>query len=412
MEKTRNHYWDNIKGILMLLTVFAHVLFQLQSRSEFIDKTVDYIYMFHMPAFVFVSGFFGKSQNSHSEESILKLIFLYIIFNSLMCFMFGYSSLLVPVYSYWYLLALIAWRLTAHHIAKIKELRSILLVLFLFAGFFPSINNTLSAARIICFLPYYMAGYSLSKEKSAELEEKPYLKRLPVGIGCIAAAAVIAFFAYDYFMYTDNALQMFAYADPIDAFGRIVLMMIAFLMIFALRCLSVNKEIPFLTKIGKNSMWIFILHRPFTLWISSFIEGKTVGAVIMAALISSIVICVVFSSNIVAKYMNKFAENGVRIFTFPEDKRFNISKLALLIVPIGFIASIIIQYYDGVKFDDIVRFFTSGKPSVSDEEMSSDSDDPIYPIMSDQQNVAFDNAFRLTFAGDLILLEDQVKRAL
>ena len=52
MEKTRNHYWDNIKGILMLITVFAHVLFQLQSRSGFIEKTVDYIYMFHMPASV------------------------------------------------------------------------------------------------------------------------------------------------------------------------------------------------------------------------------------------------------------------------------------------------------------------------------------------------------------------------
>lgn len=411
MEKTRNHYWDNIKGILMLLTVFAHVLFQLQSRSDFIENTVDYIYMFHMPAFVFVSGFFGKSEHSRSKESILKLIFLYVIFNSLMCFIFGYTSLLMPVYSYWYLLALIAWRLTAHHIEKFKELRSILLVLFLFVGFFPSIDNTLSAARILCFLPYYMAGYTLSKEKSAELEKKSYIKRLPVGIGCIAAAAVIAFFSYDYFMYTDDALQMAAYSDPTDAVGRIMLLIISFLMIFALRNLSINKEIPLLTKIGRNSIWIFILHRPFTLWVSSYIEKKNIGFIFSAAIISSIVICVVFSSSIVAKCMSKFSEYGVRIFTVPEDRKFNISKLALLLVPIGFIASIIIQSYDGIKFEDIVRFFKSGGHPLSDEEPASDSDDPIYPIMSAEQNHDFDNAFRLTFAGDLILLEDQVKRA-
>lgn len=411
MEKTRNHYWDNIKGILMLLTVFAHVLYQLQGRSNLIENTVDYIYMFHMPAFVFVSGFFGKSEHGRSKESILKLVFLYIIFNSLMCFMFGYTSLLMPVYSYWYLLALIVWRLTAHHIAKFKELRSILLVLYLFIGFFPSIDNTLSAARILCFLPYYMAGYTLSKEKSAELEKKSYSKRLPVGIGCIAAAAVIAFFSYDYFMYTDDALQMFPYSDPIDAVGRIVLLIISFLMIFSLRYLSVNKEIPFLTKIGRNSIWIFILHRPFTLWISSYIEKKNIGFIFSAAIISSIVICVVFSSSIVAKYMSKFSEYGVRIFTVPEDRKFNISKLALILVPIGFIASIIIQSYDGVKFEDIVRFFKSGERPLSDEELTSDSDDPIFPVMSAEQNAAFDNAFRLTFAGDLILLEDQVKRA-
>lgn len=382
----------------MLLTVFAHVLYQLQSKSDLIENTVDYIYMFHMPAFVFVSGFFGKSEHSRSKESILKLIFLYVIFNSLMCFMFGYSSLLMPVYSYWYLLALIAWRLTAHHIAKFKELRSILLVLFLFVGFFPSIDNTLSSARILCFLPYYMAGYTLSKEKSAELEKKSYIKRLPVGIGCIAAAAVIAFFSYNYFMYTDDAFQMYAYSDPIDAVGRVVLLIISFLMIFALRYLSVNKEIPFLTKFGRNSIWIFILHRPFTLWISSYIGRKSAGFIISAALISSIVICVVFSSSIVAKFMSKFSEYGVRIFTVPEDRKFNISKLALLLVPIGFIASIVIQTYNEIDFE-------------GDEEIVSDTEYPIYPIMSAEQNAAFDNAFRLTFAGDLILLEDQIKRA-
>lgn len=204
---------------------------------------------------------------------------------------------------------------------------------------------------------------------------------------------------------------MFAYSDPTDAVGRIMLLMISFLMIFALRYLSVNKEIPFLTKIGRNSIWIFILHRPFTLWISSYIERKSAGFIFSVAIISSIAICVVFSSSIVAKFMSKFSEYGVRIFTVPEDKKFNISKLALLLVPIGFIASIVIQSYDGIKFDDIVRFFKSGGHPLSDEELTSDSDDPIYPIMSAEQNAAFDNAFRLTFAGDLILLEDQIKRA-
>ena len=68
----------------MFLVVFAHILFQLQDKSELINSVVDYIYMFHMPAFVFVSGYLGKSERSHSFEGIIKLIFLYFIFNSLM----------------------------------------------------------------------------------------------------------------------------------------------------------------------------------------------------------------------------------------------------------------------------------------------------------------------------------------
>ena len=82
-NKQRSAYWDNIKGLLMLLTVFAHILFQLQERSEVYNATVDLIYMFHMPAFVFISGFFGKSERSRSFESILKLIILYLLYNIL-----------------------------------------------------------------------------------------------------------------------------------------------------------------------------------------------------------------------------------------------------------------------------------------------------------------------------------------
>lgn len=60
-QRTRNYYWDNIKGLLILLVVFAHVLYQLQDESVGINYTVDVIYLFHMPAFVFVSGFFAKA---------------------------------------------------------------------------------------------------------------------------------------------------------------------------------------------------------------------------------------------------------------------------------------------------------------------------------------------------------------
>lgn len=71
--KPRSFYWDNIKGILILLTVFAHVLYQMQNMSCTINTTVDFIYLFHMPAFVFVSGYFGKSERSRSARSIIKL---------------------------------------------------------------------------------------------------------------------------------------------------------------------------------------------------------------------------------------------------------------------------------------------------------------------------------------------------
>lgn len=399
--KTRSAYWDNIKGILMILTVFAHILFQLQDDYSVIDHTVDLIYMFHMPAFVFVSGYFGKSERSHSFESIIKLIFLYFIFNSIMGFIYGFNSLLQPVYSYWYLVALAVWRLSAHHIAKFRAINLILIAAALIVGFYPSVNNTFAAARIIGFYPYYMAGYMLSKEKSDELINKTYIKRVSMGALAAIAVSVSAYAAYSVFGYSDAALQMAGYSVPTDIFGRIALYVIAFLAVYALRCLSPDKNIPFVTMCGRNSLWIFILHRPFTLILSSFTGGLEPYLIILIAIAGTAVICLLFGNDFVVRYMNRFMDQGAAIFTSDSSPKMNVAKLTAIIVAAIYIIPAVVPLYMGTDLNTLSE-------EQSDE---NDSNDIIWRTMTDEQEQAFDNAFRITFAGDLILLEDQVKRA-
>ena len=334
--KQRSCCWDNIKGFLMLITVFAHVLFQLQDKAEAINMTVDCIYMFHMPAFVFVSGFFGKSANSRSFAGIVKLLFLYFIFNSAAGFAYGFQSLLIPMYSYWYLIALTVWRLTAHHLAKFEKINLILIAAALFAGYYPSIDNTLSISRIIGFYPFYMAGYRLSTEQSAVMTAKPYRMRLRTGIPAALAAAAAALAAYRIFGYSDGDLIMYAYADARGTLGRIGLYLTACLAILALRQLSPDRSIPLLTASGRNSMWIFVLHRPLTLLLSRAIGALSVGFVFLIAAASAVLICLVLGNDLAAKYLNRFAEQGTAIFTSDEKTGLNPAKLALLLVFVGY----------------------------------------------------------------------------
>lgn len=403
--KNRSAYWDNIKGFLMLLTVFAHMLFQLQDNSYTINRTVDIIYMFHMPAFVFISGFFGKSERSHSFESIIRLIFLYFIFNSIVGLAYGFTSLLSPMYSYWYLVALVVWRLTAHRIAKFKEIMLILFVIALFVGFYPSVDNTFAAARIIGFYPYYMSGYLLDREKSDKLINKKYINRMAVGSVLAIAFLLLSAAAYSYFTYTDSALQMLGYDEPIQSFGRIVLYVIAFLAIYALRCIFPDKEIPLLTMFGRNSLWIFVLHRPITLMLSGYMMKLTAAYAILAALVGTVIICVVLGNDLVAERLNKFLRQGTAIFTSDDNKKFNIAQLTVLLVALAFIADIFVSAYSGIETEDPENFI-KGEYSENNTD-----EDIIYPVMTAEQKKAFDNAFRITFSGDLILLEDQVKRA-
>lgn len=383
----------------MLLTVFAHILYQLQD-DPVINGVVDHIYMFHMPAFVFVSGFFGISERSRSFEGIIRTVFLYFIFNSITGFIYGFSSLLKPMYSYWYLIALIVWRLTAHHIAKFKEIKLILFVVALFVGFYPSVDNTFAAARIIGFYPFYMCGYLLGSEESERLISRKYLGRAVVGGAAAVGALALSLAAYFYFSFSDEALQMAGYDKPMDPFGRIALYIIAFIAIYALRCLSPDRRIPLLTMLGRNSLWIFVLHRPFTLLLSGRMTALPASYAILIAFVGAVVICVAFGNDPTASFLNKFLDRGTAIFT-SDDRKFNISKAALLIVSLAFIANILIDAYSGL----------AGVKNGEDPAGYETGADMIFPAMTSEQKNDFDSAFRITFAGDLILLEDQVKRA-
>ena len=97
----RNSYWDNMKGLLIWLVVFAHILYDWANQFMTLQLVVTAIYAFHMPAFAFISGYFGKSEKSRSFQSILKFGLLYFIFNSLMGFIYGFSDILHPVYVCW-----------------------------------------------------------------------------------------------------------------------------------------------------------------------------------------------------------------------------------------------------------------------------------------------------------------------
>lgn len=325
-----------------------------------------------------------------------------------MGFIYGFNSLLTPVYSYWYLPALIVWRLSAHHIAKFKNIMVILFAIAFLAGFFRSIDNTLAIARIIGFYPFYMAGYLLSSEKSDSLIKQK--KRIAAGIGALLGVCALGAAFLKFCQYTDDTLQMGSYSDGYDAVSRLSLWLIAFLAIYALRCLVPDIKIPLLTMIGRNSLWVYLFHRAFTLLISDWISVLDVPVIIVIAVISAIAICLAFGNDFVCRWLDKFADSCADVFTASGNAKNTLPKVVSLLVALGFVVSAVASSYAGISKEDIISFF-KGEYNPSEDIPAETGNDKIYPAMTAEQKARFDNAFTLTFAGDLILLEDQVKRA-
>lgn len=62
MVKTRDPYLDLVKGILILLVIFGHMLELADGVVG--DVIYHFIYFFHMPLFVLISGYLTKSVQS------------------------------------------------------------------------------------------------------------------------------------------------------------------------------------------------------------------------------------------------------------------------------------------------------------------------------------------------------------
>ncbi len=397
--KSRSAYWDNLKGVLILLTVFAHILLEHQSHAV-TDGLYDLIYMFHMPAFAFVSGYFGKSEHAASAPALIRLGVLYFLCNSVFCFFYGLGALLTPMYSCWFLLSLIVWRLTARQIAGFKHIRLFLLAAAVLAGFYGSIDNTLAAARTLCFYPFYMTGFLLTQEEAQKwIRLRPAGRRLWAAV-CLLAALALALSARQWFRYDDQAFSMSGYGSARDALGRILLFAVAFLMIAFLRLAVPDRKLPLLTKFGKNSLWIFLFHRPVTLLISGRLElTDRVPVLLCAAAAGTLAICLVFGNDFLAPVLNRFADALTEVFTNHRSKALSVHLARLLLAAVA-----------GVYFLPAAAMAFSGF-GTDLESLGNREEEILYPVMSDAQKQNFDRAFRITFAGDLILLEDQVKRA-
>lgn len=83
MAKERIHFFDNLKGILIFLVVFGHYALLVHAASPAMGGVYEYIYLFHMPLFVFVSGFFAKSIVKNGRlrvEKIFSIVALAMLF--------------------------------------------------------------------------------------------------------------------------------------------------------------------------------------------------------------------------------------------------------------------------------------------------------------------------------------------
>lgn len=269
--RQRDYAFDNLKAVLILLVVFGHLLVQ-GKQYDICNIIYRCIYIFHMPLFVFISGYFSKkaakSFSYSVKTALIPYIFFALIFKIVQCCISPELLSTLPgflkevPFVHWYLLCLFYWRFLTPLLSKIKF--PILPFLFAFgiaAGLFLE-TNTLSVARAITFFPYYWLGFSLSSERVAALRSRS--KLLQLGILAVIFAASIYCFINIKLSYADIFQLKESYAgcklEPLTGvLVRTLSYAAATVICLCLVGVTPNRKC-FLSAVGNNTLSVYIWH--------------------------------------------------------------------------------------------------------------------------------------------------------
>ena len=164
--KSRNYFLDNYKALLILLVVMGHFIEPCHTNNPVLESLKWIIFSFHMPAFIFISGFFSKRAMS-LEKLIQKLVIPYFVYELLYYFLYVFvihkeTGLYLnrPKFSLWYLMALFFWRIITPYFQKIPGNMAIaftagLLIGYTQLGNFFSIPRTCSFTRFSWQATYF-----------------------------------------------------------------------------------------------------------------------------------------------------------------------------------------------------------------------------------------------------------------
>lgn len=309
--RQRDYKMDNLRFLLIFLVLMGH--FMELFKGEFTSNLYKIIYSFHMPAFLFLTGYFARFNR---RKIVFQLIYPYILFQILYRI---FDALLykgkdtftikfgTPYWLLWYLLVTIfCYLLLPLFDSKSKNSRIALVIaslsLALLTGFDSSIGYYGSLSRFFSFLPFFLVGfYAAQMEKS---------KKYPVWLLFVLAAVLIlaSYYVTSSPQITKKVLYgSYSYKEAeYTPLIRASLILIGFTWITFLLFIIPNKKLPFLSVLGQHTLPIFLLHGFFVRLaqkhkIFCYVEAKN----LLLTVLFSLAIIVLFGNPWSAKWFER-----------------------------------------------------------------------------------------------------------
>ncbi|MFJ5759264.1 acyltransferase family protein [Neobacillus sp. NPDC093182] len=295
-DKQRNKHIDLIKGIAIILVVIGH---NIQYGSGYIfyseelyfnNRLFQFIYSFHMPLFMLVSGylFFGTVERYTFKELItsrILKIFIPIIVCTLIvnviqeiCYLILGENIQIVnfvkhlissiIYNLWFLWAIFFSSMLVIVVNKFfKDNVIVYCIILSILLLFPDIYN----AHLYKYMyPYFVGGYLYKKYRIDEQISHLSFRAKSIGFTSLALVFIILlpFFNYESYIYTSKISLLGK--DIMNQLGiNIYRWLIGFIGSTFIICLVVMFDKVFnllnvvIIKLGQNSLGIYIISTLF-----------------------------------------------------------------------------------------------------------------------------------------------------
>ena len=265
----RDPWFDNAKMLLVTLVVVGHT-WPFLPDTTFNERLYDWMYLWHMPAFVIVTGYLSRTftySRRHLRRLVTTVLLPYLVFEGLLALFRthvggeSFDTLWIdPHWPMWFLAALVVWRLATPALQRIPHGPA--LALTFAASLVGGIAGTtvLDTNRILGFLPFFALGL---------LAEKRHLDALRsttgrvLGIAVLAAGIPVAVWI-DRSLGSEWLYYRTAYADLDTSWWQGLGLRGVLLAVSVAMSLAVLAWIPgstrWFTRLGSASLVVYLFH--------------------------------------------------------------------------------------------------------------------------------------------------------
>ncbi|KGX87164.1 acyltransferase family protein [Pontibacillus litoralis] len=275
----REAYFDNARWGLIFLVVFGHVIQPYIDQEPFLNVIYFWIYTFHMPAFIFMAGYFAKGTLSKGYVIYLmkKLLVPYAVFQIVYTFYYlligkedWLHSPFEPHWSLWFLISLFCWHLLLYWYKSLPKHLALLIALQigLLVGYMDEIGHLFSLSRTFVFFPFFLLGYWFNDNHLSFLRQRASRAvALVVMVSMAVGIAVAPPFSIDWFLSSKSYAVMGA--SEWGGMFRLVVYSISTVMMLSVLAWVPARAYSW-SKYGQRTLYVYLMHGFFVQWFREY----------------------------------------------------------------------------------------------------------------------------------------------